>query len=101
MHGVAAGLNVLVTFPLGVTEGHLIQRALAARGPRAPARRVPRGTHPGRDWPGWCCGYGSLTPELPPLGIHRLAVATRELLGPSGPTGRPPHAQARRERAAQ
>ena len=86
VHGVAAGLNVLATFPPGVDEGELIQRALAARIRVHSLGEFRVAPTPGA-LAGLVLGYGGLTPETSAAGIHRLAVATRELLGPSGPTG--------------
>ena len=75
-HGVAAGLNVLVTFPPGVEEDALVQRALAAG-----VRVYPLSTFRVRPGPddvaGLVLGYGSVPPPAAALGIRRLATTLR------------------------
>jgi GntR family transcriptional regulator/MocR family aminotransferase len=76
LHGVAAGLNVLVTFPPGVEEGALVRRALAAG-----VRVYPLGGFRVRpaadDVAGLVLGYGSVPPAAAALGVRRLAEAVR------------------------
>jgi GntR family transcriptional regulator / MocR family aminotransferase len=76
LHGVAAGLNVLVTFPPGVDEGVLVRRALAAG-----VRVYPLGGFRVRpaadDVAGLVLGYGCVPPAAAAIGVRRLAAAVR------------------------
>jgi GntR family transcriptional regulator/MocR family aminotransferase len=72
VHGVAAGLNVLVTFPTGVDEPELVRRALEVGvrvHPLGGFRVAPAGV------PGLVLGYGSLSPDTATEGVRRLAAA--------------------------
>ena len=76
VHGVAAGLNVLVTLPAGVTEEAVVTAALAAGVRVHPLGGFRAGTG-SDDPPGLVLGYGSVTPGAAELGVRRLAAAIR------------------------
>ncbi len=75
-HGVAAGLNVLVTFPPGVDEGVVVRRALAA-GVRVYPLDGFRVRPAADDVAGLVLGYGCVPPAAAAIGVHRLAAAVR------------------------
>jgi GntR family transcriptional regulator / MocR family aminotransferase len=76
VHGVAAGLNVLVTLPAGVTEEAVVTAALVAGVRVHPLGGFRAGTG-SDDPPGLVLGYGSVTPGAAELGVRRLAAAIR------------------------
>ncbi len=80
VHGVAAGLNVLATFPAGVDEGELVRRALGA-GIRVHPLGEFRAAPAADVAPGLVLGYAGLSPDVAADGVRRLAAVTRELLG--------------------
>jgi GntR family transcriptional regulator / MocR family aminotransferase len=76
VHGVAAGLNVLITLPAGVTEEAVVTAALAAGVRVHPLGGFRAGTG-SDDVPGLVLGYGSVAPGAAELGVRRLAAAIR------------------------
>jgi GntR family transcriptional regulator/MocR family aminotransferase len=70
VHGVAAGLHLMVTLPGGADDAELAGRALDAGVDVHPLSRHRVGAGP----PGFVLGYAAATPDRIREGVRRLAA---------------------------